>query len=313
MLRGMDRVGAVLVTHRRPVALADHLDRLAAQTRPPDVVVVVDNDPGPSTEAVLGARGGVLALRHRPQSTNVGPAGGFALGMAELAAELDDDDWILLLDDDDPPPRPDSVGELVAFARTCRDTHPRLGGVGTVGARFDPRAGRIRRLGDGELVGAVPVDYLGGNHLPLYRVAAVRDIGGYDARLFFGLEELEFGLRMAEGGWELLVDGERMAANRRGAGRLGDGHGRARVTEAHEPWRAYYALRNLVVILRRRHRAPTAVWVSATRGLAKGGVMAVTGGRAGRQVARADLRAVRDGWSGRLGRTVEPGPKAGVG
>ena len=51
------RVVAVVVTHRRPDTLRRSLDAVAAQSRPVDQIVVVDNGDDDATRAVVAATG----------------------------------------------------------------------------------------------------------------------------------------------------------------------------------------------------------------------------------------------------------------
>src|SRR4029453_7830814 len=94
--------------------------------------------------------------------------------------------------------------------------------VGLVGSRFDRRRARLQRLPDSELGhGPLDVDYIGGGHLPLYRVAAVRAVGVVDPSYFFGFEDLEYGLRLRSRGWRVVADGDQWLELRRAQGRLG--------------------------------------------------------------------------------------------
>ena len=91
----MTSVCAVLVTYNRRDLLLQALDRLAAQTRPPDRVLVVDNASSDGTGSALAARDDVEVLR---LEENGGGAGGFARGMAHARAQ--GHDWYWLMDDD---------------------------------------------------------------------------------------------------------------------------------------------------------------------------------------------------------------------
>ncbi len=249
-----------------------------------------------------------------PTGENLGPAGGLALGMAEvIAGDAADDDWLLLLDDDDPPAGPACLTDLLDFAAATRRARPRLGGVGLTGARFDARAGRTVRLPDHLLVGTVSVDYLGGNQLPCYLVEAVRDTGVFDERLFFGFDDLEFGLRMRGRGWELAVDGAGWFDRRTAMGRRGPGVGGASVDAREAPWRAYYSNRNLLHLLRSQGHPVVAARVAGTRVLPKALLGVARRRPASREHLRLAVAATRDGLTGSLGRTVEPAAKEGVG
>ncbi|WP_051468238.1 glycosyltransferase [Actinomadura oligospora] len=108
-------VVAVLVTHDRRELLAEALDAVAAQTRPPDAVIVVDNASSDDTEAFLRARrdtgGDPFPLEVVRTGRNIGGAGGFAAGIARALAR---DAALVWLMDDDTVPRPDALSALVA-------------------------------------------------------------------------------------------------------------------------------------------------------------------------------------------------------
>src|SRR4249920_2655609 len=93
------RFFGVLVTYRRPDQLAATLDRIAAQSRQLDRLLVVDNGSDSATRSAVESH----SSEYIDAGDNLGPAGGYALGMNRLLDEADDGDWIFLFDDDDPP------------------------------------------------------------------------------------------------------------------------------------------------------------------------------------------------------------------
>lgn len=103
------RVTAVVVTHDRRELLAEALGALAAQTRPPDTVVVVDNASTDGTADLVRDRfpdADLLVL-----GANTGGAGGFAAGIARA---LDaPDTGLLWLMDDDTVPEPGALAALL--------------------------------------------------------------------------------------------------------------------------------------------------------------------------------------------------------
>lgn len=110
---GAGRLVAVVVTHNRCAQLETTLSRLAAE--PGDLlhaVVVVDNRSTDGTEELLASHWAASQDRvvvHR-SGTNLGGAGGFALGI-RLAVERFDPDWVVVMDDDARP----APGALAAF------------------------------------------------------------------------------------------------------------------------------------------------------------------------------------------------------
>ena len=295
----------VLVTYRRPSELASSLSRLAEQSRRLDRLVVVDNDAGPATRSIVEGSGGTAEYVAAPE--NLGFAGGVELGMRTVLSEAADGDWIVVFDDDDPAPSRDSLAGLESFAREVTAHDATTAAVGIHGARFDWRRGRIRRVPDEELTGAVAVDYVGGNALPFYRVAAVRDVGPFLADLFFGLSEVEYGLRLRRAGYALYADGAAWQRARERAGRMGRS-GDPSVLLSEPGWRRYYTLRNGIYVLRRFGRRGTALRLTVVVGIGKPLANLPFTPRRAVEHLRLNARAIRDGWRGAMGRRLAPDP-----
>jgi len=103
---------AVVVTHNRRDLLTESLTALAAQSRTPDSVIVVDNASTDGTAALVRERFPGVRLLELPD--NIGGAGGFAAGIAD-ALSLDPT-YIWLLDDDTVPSATALDTALSAFA-----------------------------------------------------------------------------------------------------------------------------------------------------------------------------------------------------
>src|SRR5690606_18523667 len=103
--------------------LREALDALAAQTRPPDAVIVIDNASTDDSAAVAAQHPVVTRLVSLERNT--GGAGGFAAG---LAVALDDPglDFVWLMDDDTIP-TPDALTELLRVREELGDSPPLLG------------------------------------------------------------------------------------------------------------------------------------------------------------------------------------------
>lgn len=295
------RLSGVLVTFRRPQILRRTLELLAAQTRPLDALVVVDNAGDPEVQRLVDATPGAVYV----VGDNIGPAGGIALGTQHVLAGARDDDWIITLDDDDPPPEPETLERLLAFACEMADRDRRTAAVGNDGVRFDFRRGRVTTIADTELDGAVPVDAIGGDRFPCYSVRALRAVGSMRADLFFGFEELECGLRMRRAGWSLYADADALRRDREQQRTVATPPDPAR-TLGPISWRRYYSLRNLIVILREHGHRATAARVTLVVGLGKPSANFVRAPRLAFAHLRLNVRACRDGWTDRLGRRVEP-------
>jgi glycosyltransferase involved in cell wall biosynthesis len=299
----------ILVTYRRPSELSTMLHSLASQDRQLDHLVVVDNDPVAGNEGIVRrSYPDRDALEYIPALENLGPAGGIALGMRRVLELAKDRDWILLVDDDNPPHSETLIGDLERFGASMLAKDALTAGVGRVGARFDWRRARLvamSRIAEGRLDNAVSVDAIGSGHFPLYLTAAVKAVGPFATELFFGADDVEYGLRLRKAGYSLYADSSLWRQARELDGRIGlDARPSIRLSEP--SWRRYYELRNLIHILRSFGCTRTALRISLVRGIAKPLANLAVGPQASLKHLKMNLRACRDGWTGRLGRTLEP-------
>jgi GT2 family glycosyltransferase len=305
--RTASRLFGVLVTYRRPDDLERHLGCLREQTRPIDHLFVVDNAPDAVNEAAVRDFGGAdERATYIASPDNTGAAGGIAQGLRAALHVAGDDEWIVLLDDDNPPRVNDLFERLFAIATEVIGDRS-VAAVGVTGARFDWRRAQLQRPADEELHGLLDVDFIGGGQFPLLRARALHDVGVFRDELFWGLDDLDFGLRLRASGYRLVLSGELTHWAREFHGRLGLGKSTMSVAMSQAPWRRYYTLRNLIDILRRHDRTLLAARVALTRGVGKAGVHFVRQPTTGWPVVKLTARALVDGWRGRLGRTVEPG------
>jgi GT2 family glycosyltransferase len=299
-LRPTTRFHGVLITFRRPDDMARSLEQLAGQTRRLDSLVVVDND---DDEGVRHLATSTVAA-HAPTSyigcpENMGPAGGIHAGITDVLARAADDDWIVLFDDDDPPAQSDTLEALQSILGDVLERDPGCAGVGLWGAHLRRRLGRVRSSTAHQ---PVPVDYLPGSACPHYAVSVLREVGAPDPDLFFGFDDLDLGLRIRDAGFRLYSSG---VARNHGMTQMV--HGR-RVSLASSPptWRRYYSLRNLVLVLRAHDEHLGAVSMSLLAGVVKPLVNVVRRPRVAGANLRVNAQALRDGWSGRAGKTVDP-------
>ncbi|GAB3028961.1 rhamnosyltransferase [Nocardioides flavus (ex Wang et al. 2016)] len=109
-----ETVAVVVVTHNRADLLVGMLDGLAAQTRRPDAVVVVDNASTDRTGEVLAARTD-LPLQVITQD-NLGGAGGFHRGVRAAYDAGWDRVWLM---DDDVVPAPDCLEVMMGVDADC--------------------------------------------------------------------------------------------------------------------------------------------------------------------------------------------------
>ncbi len=117
-------VTAVVVTFNRVELLGQCLEALAAQVRPPDAVVVVDNassDRTPQLLAEYAERGTLPGLEVLRLPENTGGAGGFAAGMGRALER--GTDWVWTMDDD-VAPDPDCLHALLSHTDISECVQP---------------------------------------------------------------------------------------------------------------------------------------------------------------------------------------------
>jgi GT2 family glycosyltransferase len=298
------RLFCIIVTYRRPVQFEKALDFALTQGRPPDRIVVVDNEGSDLiTDIVARAQREGAPVELIQPGDNLGPAGGTAVAMEQILLEADDGDWITRIDDDNEVDDPDIFGRLLTFAEEQRRIDPLVAAVGAVGSRYDWRRGRLIRVDDREIdAGPVDVDYVPTNVYPAFNVGAVRDVGVFDRELFYGSSEVEYGLRLRRAGYRLLAD----PVLWRRLGRRSEHTAGASRRLRPFNWRRYYSLRNQIHILVAYGHPWTAVRVGVVRGLVKPLVNVPFGPRVALTHLKWGSRAVLDGWRGRMGRTYDP-------
>jgi rhamnopyranosyl-N-acetylglucosaminyl-diphospho-decaprenol beta-1,3/1,4-galactofuranosyltransferase len=195
-----ETVIAVIVTRHRAGLLTQSLAAVAAQTRRPDHLVVVDNGPDEEAERAVAACG--LPASYLPSRRNLGGAGGFALGMLHalaLGAE-----WVWCADDDGRPADDTVLATLLAAAE--RHGLAEVSPMVTDQADPDRLAFPLRR---GVRWRRHRSDFAGMDVLPgyaslfngaLFRADALDVVGVPDYRLFFRGDETEIHRRLVRSG-----------------------------------------------------------------------------------------------------------------
>lgn len=299
-------LGSFVVTYHRPEILRSTIATVLGQTRPPDVLLVVDNGGGDEAAAVVRDLGRPDVVYASP-GDNLGSAGGVAYGMEWMVAR--GLDWAHSVDDDDPPKTPDTVERLIGLIR--RQDDGRLGAVAAVGTRWNWRTGEYDRLPDDALSGDVRVDTIGGNSQLTVRREVIEEIGPPEKAFFFGFYDPLYCLRIAQAGYRLMVDGDLMLEYRTQAGRLE--LRRSRSWRPRDPyhalWRRYYVTRNYIYRMNRTFDRPDLARREASKAMARSVGAWSRGPRYGARYTALSARGVLDGYRGRLGRRVEPTAK----
>ena len=299
------RLGAFVLTYNRPEALAASIAAIMGQTRPPDLLCIVDNgDPAPTAAVIANFDDDRIV--HEPTGANLGSAGGTEYGFQWLH----DQGFDLLYggDDDNPPLTDDTIERELALLDRAG---PGVGGVGTVGARFNWDRGELVRFGDDDLVGDLDVDFIGGDQCQLFTREAIGNAGPADGQLFFGYPDLEHCLRIRAAGYRLVVDGELMLEYRRATGRTDRTQPKSAVP--HRPasaiWRNYYTTRNYIWMMREEFDRPDLARREALKSLGRSIACCKQGLSYGGQFVPLQMRGVIDGYRGVRGQTVPPHKK----
>jgi rhamnopyranosyl-N-acetylglucosaminyl-diphospho-decaprenol beta-1,3/1,4-galactofuranosyltransferase len=194
-----DAVVAVVVTRHRSELLANSLKVIAAQSRPPDHLIVVDNGPDqPARDTVAACP---LPSTYLVSHRNLGGAGGFALGILHALAM--GAAWVWLADDDGRPADETVLATLLAEARGRG-----LAEVSPVVAEIDAPeklAFPLRRgLTWKRTTGELGADFLPGIaslfNGALFRATTLDVVGVPDYRLFVRGDEVEVHRRLLRSG-----------------------------------------------------------------------------------------------------------------
>jgi len=202
-----ETICAVIVTHRRPDDLAKSLDAVAAQSRRPDHLIVVDNDFGSDTDDRVRdlVAGQPLPTTYLGSRRNLGGAGGFALGMLHALAL--GADWVWLADDDGRPQDAEVLGTLLRCAErhglaevspmVCNLDHPeRLAFPLRRGLTWRRLVSELRTDGSGDLLAGIASLFNGA----LFRASTIEAVGVPDLRLFIRGDETELHRRLVRTG-----------------------------------------------------------------------------------------------------------------
>jgi GT2 family glycosyltransferase len=188
-------------------------------------VLVVDNGSTDGSPVHIRTMAPWAQLVELP--SNRGFSGGMNAGIAAALREAPWADYVWILNNDTLV-EPSTLSRMVALA----DSDARIGLVGNRLVDADG-SGRIQAMGGGAInrwLGttsthvtstAAPCDHLVGASL-LMRRELLRQVGGFDERYFFYLEDTDVSLRARRAGWRLAVAEDATVIHRLGAS-IGDG------------------------------------------------------------------------------------------
>lgn len=250
-----EKICVVVVTYNRRLLLERCLSAILAQTRKPDMVMVVDNASTDGTaswlEQWLPANMQVAKLI--PMQENAGGAGGFSEGLR--AAIEGGADWIWMMDDD-AEPHPDALAELACVAGDSSNVY------GSLAVSGSETAWLMTILGPPVLATGVVAEIPAQAQvqmLPFLGFMIHRDlvnrIGLPDAGFFIAADDVEYCVRARRSGAKVIV-----------AGKSRIEHPKSRPYEIRlpglvltglelPPWKRYYDTRNRLLIARQHYGA----------------------------------------------------------
>ncbi|WP_340537497.1 glycosyltransferase family 2 protein [Nocardioides sp. GXZ039] len=284
-----ESLAVVIVTYNRADLLGETLAALAAQTRAPDVVFVVDNASTDHTREVLDAAP-LPDLVRIHLSENTGGAGGFHRGVAAAHAKGFDRIWLI---DDDVLPAPDCLETLMAVDESClisvrEDRRGAL--IEKAATRFDLRS----PLAIKPKTSMIETDYGTRAAMPplvevenvafeglLVRREVIEAIGLPDPAYFIFYDDVDFAVRARRSGYRIWAVRDAVLVRQLDFDQQHDLAG----------WKGYYMYRNLFVVHRRYGEnalVRAKPWAIALA------VVVLSPLRGGRGEARNVWRAVRD-------------------
>jgi GT2 family glycosyltransferase len=285
-------VAAVIVSFNRRELLRNCLSRVAPQIPDPAYVVVVDNASSDGTQAMLAAEFPVVTLL--AMTENLGPAGGFAVGV-EWSLQHDAD-FVWLFNDDNLPV-PGALDTLLQRSQldprravVVGSTWNGESGVFHVGAYW--RGGVVWPAEEAYAGVDYEVDLTTFNGL-LVPADAFRQAGNVRRDFFIMWEEYEWCLRARTHGWRFVILTEPLLDVRRDEP----------VGTSYPSWRGYYQARNTLVTVLARKKPRELAWYA--RRETKLLVSALRLNTPGKRVALR-LRGIADGLRGRTGRLIDP-------
>jgi GT2 family glycosyltransferase len=295
------KFAAFIITKDRSLILLETIKKLLDQSLPPVFILVVDNGSQSQTQEKIILLNDKRILHHRV-GYNSGPAGGAYWGM-KLLFEMGYE-WVLWVDDDDPPKFVDLLENL--FTIVADNDSEMLGMVGSVGERFDVERAKIIRFNDNELKGYLSVDTISGNMFPLVNRRVFGKNILPNANLFFGFEDLDFGLSLKRSGFNIITSGELHFKHRALAGRLNLNKTFANRRYTESLWREYYSVRSLVYILIYKEKNLLGLIRTVFRNLLKCFFVFKYGFSYGLVSSAMILRGLFDGMSERMGMRILP-------
>lgn len=244
-----------LMTYERADILEQTIEKILSQSIVPEKLLIVDNSESNATELMIKRLQNPF-LKYHKVGKNSGPAGAAKIGLEVLSKE--GFDWIYWGDDDDAPIFENTFKTLLHTALSDE----KCGCVGVVGQYFNRITGFVKRVPN-ELLqseGVLEVDTIAGGMSKIVNGDMIRKHQIFpDEKLFFGMEELDYDLRIKKTGYTLLVDRQFYYQHRLRWNRVDVPNKSLQAKSNNALVREYYSIRNGLYIYK-KNRLITA-WI----------------------------------------------------
>lgn len=299
---GENYFAGFIMTYERAGIITDTIDKIFAQTFPPQKLLIVDNSLSYDTKDVI-ERLNNPKIEYYRVGKNIGPAGASKIGLEKLTEQ--GFKWIYWGDDDDPPFFSDTLQKLLITA----NRNEKVGMVGAVGHYFNRKKGAFIRVADDELSkeGDIEIDSIAGGMTMIINSEVVKKGAIPDDFLIFGLEELSVCLKIKNLGYKAFVPRSVYFDFRKKSNRFGFSVNPAKSFPKESAlWRSYYSRRNLIYILYKNEKCYIGAIRVSLRGLVKAFVGFRHGIRYGILNTKMELKGVLHGWLRKMGMRVSP-------
>ena len=319
MNKEISKIACVIVAYNNGSNIENLIEALVTQSRPIQEIVVVDNASSDDTTKIVRERFPQATLLANVSNTGVG--GGYAQGM-EYAYQRGYE-WVWLLDGDSLP-QTTALEELEKALASLRPAHPKIGILSScpinplTGLRCD---GFLRRDLFKTLVKEIPfsddlhsVDAVISSGSLVNR-KAIEEVGLTRVDFFMDYVDTEYSLRMRRKGYEIICVPASIIYHDMGTAppslsRIGKivTHliKRRDTRRLHPPWRYYYIMRNELYTFWHEFRDYKAVLYFMLFAIFKMANMYLYKDDRKAQKIKYMLLGIRDGFRGRLGKTVSP-------
>jgi rhamnopyranosyl-N-acetylglucosaminyl-diphospho-decaprenol beta-1,3/1,4-galactofuranosyltransferase len=312
------RTACVVVAFNNGSSIGNLIGALAVQPKPAEEIIVIDNDSSDDTVKVVRERFPLVTLLEN--EFNAGVGGGYAQGM-EYAYKKGYE-WVWLLDGDSVP-QTTALEELEKAFSSLTPAHSRVGILAScpverlTGGRWNGFLwrGRFVKLPEGLARSQEPffVDSTISSGCLVSR-QAITDVGLPRADFFMDFVDHEYNLRMRRAGYEIMFVPASVIYHEIGKPRVI----RSPIVGAiarlftksplgvEAPWRQYYMVRNELYTFWHEFRDYRAFFFFVLRVIRLILAMLLFNDRDKIKRIRYIISGLRDGFGGRLGKTVTP-------